>query len=125
MYVCVAILTISGISIIFIFNLKQQLSGRTNLEEDGMEGYESESKQAEKDQSQNSQFVFEDLVHNDEEIQDSALKNYYLQAKVHDETKKKVMAVLIFFSRTIKPVIILIFVIVYWGSGLYRTNQIE
>ena len=123
MSVCVAILTISGISIIFIFDLKPQLSGRTNLEEDGMEGYDSE--QAEKDQSQNSQFVFEDLVHNDEEIQDSALKNYYLQAKVHDETKKKVMAVLIFFSRTIKPVIILIFVIVYWGSGLYRTNQIE
>ena len=90
-----------------------------------MEGYETESKQAEKDQSGNSQFVFEDLVHNDEEIQDSALKNYYSQAKVHDETKRKIMAVLIFFSRTIKPIIILIFVLVYWGSGLYRTNQIE
>ena len=90
-----------------------------------MEGYASESNKEDKDQFGNSQFGFEDLVHNDEEIQDSALKNYYAKAKVHDEAKKKVMTALIFFSRTIKPIIILIFVLVYWGSGLYRTNQIE
>ena len=90
-----------------------------------MEGYASESNKEDKDQFGNSQFGFEDLVHNDEEIQDSALKNYYAKAEVHDETKRRVMTALIFFSRTIKPIIILIFVLVYWGSGLYRTNQIE
>ena len=90
-----------------------------------MEGYTSESNKEDNDQFGNSQFGFEDLVHNDEEIQDSALKDYYSKAKVQDETQKKVMTVLIFFSRTIKPIIILIFVLVYWGSGLYRTNQIE
>ena len=67
----------------------------------------------------------EDLVHNDEEIQDSALKDYYAKAQVTDETQLKIMKGLIFFSRTIKPIIILIFVFIYWGSGLYRTNQIE
>ena len=90
-----------------------------------MEGYASQSTEADNDQLGKSQFGFEDLVHNDEEIQDSALKNYYANAKVHDETKRRVMTALIFFSRTIKPIIILIFVLVYWGSGLYRTNQIE
>ena len=89
-----------------------------------MEGYAAQSTEADNDQGK-SQFGFEDLVHNDEEIQDSALKNYYANAKVHDETKRRVMTALIFFSRTIKPIIILIFVLVYWGSGLYRTNQIE
>ena len=67
----------------------------------------------------------EDLVHNDEEIQDSALKDYYAKAQVTDKTQLKIMNGLIFFSRTIKPVIILIFVFIYWGSGLYRTNQME
>ena len=90
-----------------------------------MEGYATDTKDKDKDGLDNSQFGFEDLVHNDEEIQDSALKDYYAKAQVHDESQKKVMTVLIFFSRTIKPIIILIFVLIYWGSGLYRTNQIE
>ena len=67
----------------------------------------------------------EDLVHNEEEIQESALNDYYANAEVTDKTQLKIMKSLIFFSITIKPVIIPIFVFIYWGSGLYRTNQME
>ena len=74
-----------------------------------MEGYASESNK--EDQFGNSQFGFEDLVHNDEEIQDSALKDFYSKAKVQDETQKKVMEVLIFFSRR--------FTVVFGESQLY------
>ena len=41
------------------------------------------------------------------------------------ERKLKIMNGCIFFSRNIKPVIIIIFVLIYWGSGLIRANQIE
>ena len=41
------------------------------------------------------------------------------------ERKLKIMNACIFFSRNIKPVIIIIFVLIYWGSGLIRANQIE
>ena len=72
-----------------------------------------------------TKIAFEDLVHNDEQTQDAALKEYYAKAEVKDETKLKIMNACIFFSRTIKPAIIIIFVLIYWGSGLYRTNQCE
>ena len=47
--------------------------------------------------------------------------------KTEREREKKVnlMNACIFFSRKIKPVIILIFVLFYWGSGLIRANQIQ
>ena len=72
-----------------------------------------------------NQVAYEDLVNNDEQIQDSALNEYYAKAEVQDGTELKIMKACIFFSRTVKPIIILIFVFIYWGSGLYRTNQIE
>jgi hypothetical protein len=78
-----------------------------------------------KNQAPGMRVAYEDLVHNDEHIQDSALKEYYANTEVQDGTKLKIMKACIFFSRTIKPFIIIIFVFIYWGSGLYRTNQIE
>ena len=96
---------------------------RTNLEEENNNASTS-SVEDEKKKDDNN-FTFEDLVHNDELIQDSALKDYYAKATVKDETQRKIMNACIFFSRTIKPIIILIFVCIYWGSGLIRTFQIE
>ena len=42
-----------------------------------------------------------------------------------DDIMLTIMRACIFFSRTLKPIISVIFIIIYWGSGLYRTNQIE
>ena len=47
------------------------------------------------------------------------------KVSVKDDQQLKIMKACVFFSRTIKPIIILIFVFIYWGSGLYRTYQIE
>ena len=63
-----------------------------------------------------SKIKFENLVHNDEKTQDIALKEYYKNAEVTDEKKLKIMNACIFFSKKIKPVIIIIFVLIYWGS---------
>ena len=69
--------------------------------------------------------ALKDLVHNDELIQDDALKRYYANVNVKDKTQKMIMEGCILFSRKIKPVIAIIFVIVYWGAGLWRSAQIE
>ena len=66
-----------------------------------------------------------DLVHNDEIIQDAALKQYYANVRVKDKNQRKIMDGCIMFSRRIKPVIAIIFVIVYWGAGLWRSSQIQ
>ena len=42
-----------------------------------------------------------------------------------DDIMLKIMRACIFFSRTLKPIISIIFIIIYWGSGLIRSNQIE
>ena len=97
---------------------------RTNLEEDNNNVPVTDDSEKEKNGDETN-YTFEDLVHNDELIQDSALKDYYAKATVKDETQKKIMNACIFFSRTIKPIIILIFVLIYWGSGLIRTFQKE
>ena len=43
----------------------------------------------------------------------------------NDEAWVKVMNACLFFSRTIKPILIILFVLFYWGSGLIRTYQRE
>ena len=46
-------------------------------------------------------------------------------SKNNDEAWMKVMSACLFFSRTIKPILIVLFVLFYWGSGLIRTYQRE
>ena len=50
-----------------------------------------------KNQAAGMKVAYEDLVHNDEQIQDSALKEYYAKAQVQEDTQLKM-------SRTIKPI---------------------
>ena len=69
--------------------------------------------------------ALKDLVYNDELIQDDAPKQYYTNVNVKDKTQRMVMEGCILSSRKIKPVIAIIFVIVYWGAGLWRSAQIE
>ena len=66
--------------------------------------------------TEGQKIAFEDR----DKVQDDAAK-----AKKKRERKVNFKNACILFSRNIKPVIIIIFVIFYWGSGLIRANQIE
>ena len=54
-----------------------------------------------------------------------ALQEYHTEKEIKKMRKLRVMNGCIFFSRKIKPGIILIFVVVYWSSGLIRSSQEE
>ena len=75
-----------------------------------------------KNQGHGNKVAFGNLVNVDERIQDKALKEFYSTSVVKNE---KIMNACIFFSRKIKIVIIISFVFIYWGSGLYRSTQME
>ena len=64
------------------------------------------------------------LVSVKEEVQDKALRQYYSKVKLTKE-KQKVLSRCILFSRKIKPFIALVFVIVYWVSGLLNYQKME
>ena len=49
----------------------------------------------------------------------------FSKSVVWGQAKAKFMRGCIFFTKFIKPVIILIFVLIYWGSGLVRSAQTE
>ena len=57
------------------------------------------------------------LVSVHEQVQDKALKNYYAKVKLTKE-KKKTLDRCIFFQKQIKVWIIIIFITIYWISGL-------
>ena len=54
-----------------------------------------------------------------------AFQEYHSKSETKNNNKLKVMNGCIFFSRKVKPFIIFIFVLVYWGSGLIRSHQLE
>ena len=66
-----------------------------------------------------------DLVHKDERIQDNALKEYYNNIVITSDTKRNILSGCIMFSRQIKPVIAVIFVICYWSAGLWNYSRVE
>ena len=66
-----------------------------------------------------------DLVHKDERIQDAALREYYAQFKMTSQQKLTILNACISFSRKIKPVIAIVFVIWYWAAGLLNYNKME
>ena len=64
------------------------------------------------------------LVSVHEGVQDKALKAYYSKVKLTKE-KQKVMDRCILFSRKIKPLIAIVFVTIYWVSGLLNYQKME
>ena len=66
-----------------------------------------------------------DLVHVDERIQDNALKNYYDRIVITSDHKRRILAGCIMFSRQVKPVIAVIFVVSYWSAGLWNYYRLE
>ena len=59
-----------------------------------------------------------------EGVQDKALREYYSKVKL-TKKKEKILQRCINFSRRVKPVVAVIFVIVYWVSGLKNYQRIE
>ena len=66
-----------------------------------------------------------DLVHIDERVQDHALKEYYSKIVITSEHKRRILASCIMFSRQVKPVIAVIFVVSYWTAGLWNYYRVE
>ena len=66
-----------------------------------------------------------DLIHKNERIQDRALKDYYRNAKAQTEQKRNILNACIMFSRRVKPVIAVVFVICYWSAGLWNYKKME
>ena len=66
-----------------------------------------------------------DLVHKDERTQDHALREYYNNIVITSDHKRNILAGCIMFSRQIKPVIAVIFVICYWSAGLWNYSRVE
>ena len=66
-----------------------------------------------------------DLVHKDERIQDKALKEYYARIVITSDHKRRILAGCIMFSRQVKPVIAVIFVVSYWSAGLWNYYRLE
>ena len=66
-----------------------------------------------------------DLVHVDERIQDNALKDYYDRIVITSDHKRRILAGCIMFSRQVKPVIAVIFVLSYWSAGLWNYSRLE
>ena len=66
-----------------------------------------------------------DLTNIDERIQDKALKDYYKRIVITSDTKRKILAGCIMFSRKVKPIIATTFVVCYWSAGLHNYYRIE
>ena len=66
-----------------------------------------------------------DLVHIDERVQDNALRDYYNNIVITSDHKRKILAGCIRFSRQVKPVIAVIFVVSYWSAGLWNYYRLE
>ena len=66
-----------------------------------------------------------DLVHIDERIQDNALKEYYDNITITSDHKRKILAACVMFSRQVKPVIAVIFVVSYWAAGIHNYYRVE
>ena len=66
-----------------------------------------------------------DLVHIDERVQDHALREYYSKIVITSEHKHKILASCIMFSRQVKPVIAVIFVVSYWTAWLWNYHRVE
>ena len=66
-----------------------------------------------------------DLVHVDERIQDNALRDYYDRIVITSDHKRRILAGCIMFSRQVKPVIAVIFVLSYWSAGLWNYSRLE
>ena len=66
-----------------------------------------------------------DLVHVDERIQDNALKEYYDRIVITSDHKRRILSGCIMFSRQVKPVIAVIFVVSYWSAGLWNYYRLE
>ena len=66
-----------------------------------------------------------DLVHIDERIQDNALKNYYNNIVIPSNHKRRILSGCIMFSRQVKPVIAVSFVVSYWAAGLWNYYRLE
>ena len=64
------------------------------------------------------------LVSVKEQVQDKALREYYSKVKL-TKGKQKVMNRCILFSRKIKPFIAIVFITVYWVSGLLNYQKME
>ena len=66
-----------------------------------------------------------DLVHRDERTQDAALREYYARLEMTNRRKLRILNACITFSRKIKPVIAIVFVLCYWAAGLFNYNRME
>ena len=66
-----------------------------------------------------------DLVSRDERVQDQALKDYYKNILLTSDHKQKILACCVVFSRQVKPVIAVIFVISYWSAGIWNYHRLE
>ena len=64
------------------------------------------------------------LVSVQEQVQDKALREYYSKVKITKE-KEKLMKRYMNFSRRVKPVIALLFIIIYWVSGIINYRRME
>ena len=64
------------------------------------------------------------LVSVQEQVQDKALREYYSKVKLTKE-KEKLMKRYMTFSRRVKPVIALLFIIIYWVSGIINYRRME
>ena len=64
------------------------------------------------------------LVSVQEQVQDAALRDYYSKVRLTKE-KQKLMDRCILFSRKIKPFIAIVFITVYWFSGLLNYQKME
>ena len=66
-----------------------------------------------------------DLVSIDEKKQDNALKEYYRNIVITSDNKRWILSSCIMFSRQVKPVIAVIFVVSYWTAGLWNYYRLE
>ena len=64
------------------------------------------------------------LVSVQEQVQDKALKDYYAKVKLTKE-KQILMRRYMNFSRRVKPVVALLFIIIYWVSGLINYQRMK
>ena len=65
------------------------------------------------------------LISRKEQVQDQALKDYYKRIVITSDTKRKILAGCIMFSRKVKPIIATTFVVCYWSAGLHNYYRIE
>ena len=110
-----------------------QFLNRSDIEDERKINHHGKSRPVKSDKDQESKAVAppsamigfdKNLVSVQEQVQDKALREYYSKVKLTKE-KEKLMRRYMNFSRRVKPVIALLFVTVYWVSGLVNYQRME